>query len=73
VKKDIISWFKPHDRQHLKAYVVLRHTGIWPEGFIPDDVEFPYNWHLRLTAKIADLYVDEKMAEWTGGKHETDI
>lgn len=62
--KLLTNWFNPYNRQHLRAYHHLRETGTWPDGFPPDDVEIPLMWHYGLANKMADLWVDEKLAQW---------
>jgi hypothetical protein len=64
--QSVWEWFDPTDLTHLQAYQVLQQTGIWPEGFIPENVGFPVLWSLHLDARLANLYVSEKLAWMTG-------
>lgn len=51
------DFFDPLDINHLTAYQHLQKKGMWPEGFIPDNVQFESNWQLLLQSKMADLWV----------------
>ncbi len=59
---NVINWFNPHDLDHLKAFRHLCRTGMWPVGFIPDEVKFPTLWHTSISCKLAELYVDNELA-----------
>ena len=56
-KISITEWFNPHDADHLRAYVVLIQTGIWPQGFLPSNITFPVLWTVVLIQKMADAWV----------------
>ena len=66
--KNLITWFKPHERQHLRAYSEMRRTGRWPEGFLPHDLQIPYGWHDKLAHRIADEFIEEQLSHWESGK-----
>lgn len=53
----IIEWFDIKNIEHIKAYHYMGKTGQWPEGFIPDDIEFVTNWNMILMSKMSDAYV----------------
>jgi hypothetical protein len=54
---ELTEWFNPTNRKHLLAYRYCQETGMWPEGFIPDDVEVNNNWQMILPYKMADLWI----------------
>ena len=54
---NILDFFNPIDIDHLKAYQHLQSTGMWPEGFIPERVDFSPNWQMLLQSRMADLWV----------------
>lgn len=60
-KISVVDFFDFRSVQHLLALRYLERTGMWPEGFIPADVEFPVNWQLGIYAKIARLYIDDAL------------
>lgn len=62
--KDIVAWFNPYNRQHIRAYSNLRETGKWPDGFLPHDIEIPYGWQTKIAHKIADAWIDENLSSW---------
>ncbi len=51
------EFFDPLDIDHLTAYQHLQKNGTWPEGFIPQDIEFESNWLFTIQTKMADLWV----------------
>jgi len=56
--KTIIEWFDPWNITHMRAYIYFQENGHWPKDFIPEDVEFPTNWHITLLSKLADAWVE---------------
>ena len=56
---NILDYFDPYDKAHLEAYIQLRDTGIWPEGFVPEGTPFPPTWQTQLASMLADAWVDE--------------
>ena len=54
---DILEWFDIDNTNHLKAYLHLEETGMWPEDFVPDDITFSTSWHIVIMSKMADAYV----------------
>ena len=58
---NIMEWFDPENIDHLKAYKHLMDTGMWPEGFIPDNIEIPVSWNTHLVYKMANLWVMNKL------------
>jgi len=58
---NIVDWFDPSNIEHLKAYKHLQDTGVWPEGFLPEDIEMLPLWSLLLSGKIVDVYLKEKL------------
>lgn len=57
-KVSFIDWFDPHDVEHMKAYKHLNTVGMWPKGFIPDNVVMGSNWNILLINKLADCWLD---------------
>jgi len=57
----IEDWFDSRDIDHLRAFNHLRNYGVWPVGFITEDIEFTPTWYILLLAKIANEYIDEKL------------
>lgn len=55
--KNIVNWLDPHDHQHLHAYAYLQNTGIWPMGFVPEEIVLPPLWQLVLANKIAECWI----------------
>jgi hypothetical protein len=53
----ILEWFNIHDQDHVRAWHYLSRKGIWPEGFVPEEIEFSDNWHLLIMSKMADAWV----------------
>ena len=60
---NIIEWFDPHNKEHLKAYKHLEDTGAWPKGFVPRDIIFTTSWMASLNRKMADCWVNHKLEE----------
>ena len=59
----ILDWFDIDNIEHLKAYKHLRATGCWPKDFLPKDITtFESMWISRLSDRLADRYVEEKLS-----------
>lgn len=58
---NLLDWFDPDNIEHLKAYAELERTGIWPVGFIPEDIKFPTSWHMMLNSILASKYVELRL------------
>jgi len=57
----IVEWFDVNSLDHLKAWVTLENTGMWPEDFIPKDIVFPTDfWHISIVYRLADAYMKSK-------------
>jgi hypothetical protein len=54
---NLIDWFDVYSVEHLKAYRHLEQKGVWPEGFIPSNIEVSGRWQIALCAKMADAYL----------------
>ncbi len=61
---DLIKWFNVKEKKHLLAYHELCLNGVWPEDFLPLDIEIPINWQIILKDKIVDEYIKEKLIEY---------
>lgn len=59
----LIDFFDPHNLEHMKAYGILINSGTWPEGFIPETVEFPAHWHMLLALKLADAWMEYSLTQ----------
>ena len=64
-KISIVDFFDPGEPEHMKAYKHLRDTGVWPVGFISDNVLFSDNiifesyWYIRLLHKLVGYLLDK--------------
>jgi hypothetical protein len=58
MKIDVVDWFNPYDHEHIDAYKHLMEHGMWPEGFIPDNVEMSLNWNIKLMAIMTDCWIN---------------
>jgi hypothetical protein len=59
----IEKFFNPRDMRHIIAYQELQNTGVWPKGFISEDLEFGPGWQALIAFKIADVYIEEKLGD----------
>lgn len=50
---NIVEYFDEYNIDHLKAFTSIVEKGVWPEGFIPEGIEFPPQWQLSLISKMA--------------------
>jgi len=64
----ITEWFDPTVIEHIKAYAHLKYNGFWPDGFLPDGIEFPPVWQSTIQAKIADKWIDLVLHHQMEGK-----
>ena len=55
--RSIVDVFDPDNIDHIRAYKVVMDTGMWPKGFIPDDVILGRAWAIFLADKIAERWV----------------
>lgn len=58
MKKNVTDWFDVGKIEHLESWNVLRETGAWPVGFIPEDVVCDEEWRFVITGRMAERYVD---------------
>lgn len=63
----IVNFFDPHNREHLESYIHLKNKGVWPDGFIKDDIYFPVAWQVSLYAKMADCWVNYVLTRTSEG------
>jgi len=54
---NIVEWFNPESREHLRAYRHLERRGFWPEGFVPDGIEMPNVWQVSIMQKIVNEFL----------------
>jgi len=62
-RMDITTWFDPSNPEHIVAYKHLEDKGVWPEGFIPDGMEFSPSWHACIAFKIVKVLLPALDAE----------
>ena len=55
---DLVEYFDPYNIDHIKAYKKLQDTGMWPKGFLPENIYIPAGWDYRIKYKIADAWID---------------
>lgn len=54
---DITEFFDPDNIEHIKALGHLNRTGVWPEGFLPENVKQPELWLFQIYNKLASRWV----------------
>lgn len=59
---NVVEWFNPQDKAHLRAWQHLQTQGSWPVEFLPDDVTFPTLWQASIAWKLADLYLASSLS-----------
>jgi len=42
----------------MRAYKQAQNTGLWPKGFISDEIEIPIHWNYYLLNKISNAWID---------------
>ena len=60
-KPSFSEWFNPDDIGHLHAYHVLQQTGLWPEGFIPENIYMEPGWQGIIAFKLANKWIDYRV------------
>lgn len=55
----VVEWFDPSKSDHMEAFKVLRKSGQWPKGFIPEGLEFPGTWVVLLNEKVLKHMMEE--------------
>jgi hypothetical protein len=58
---NIVEFFDPYNIEHIRAYRHLQEQGMWPVGFIPENVKkspVPSGWTILMVNKIADAWID---------------
>jgi len=48
----VVEWFDPSKDDHMEAFKVLKESGQWPNGFIPEGLAFPDGWMGQLSEKV---------------------
>ena len=56
---NIVEFFDPTNPEHMKAYKHLRDTGVWPKGFIPENILFEPYWYIRMLHKLVGYLLDK--------------
>ncbi len=54
---NIEKFFNVKDEDHIRAYRHLQETGMWPEKFLPDDIELNPTWLSIIQAMMTNQYV----------------
>jgi len=67
----IVEWFQTDNHEHLEAYRCLCEYGVWPEGFLPSDAEFPNMWQVLLGQKLAGCWVNHMLKSKKESTDET--
>lgn len=59
-RKTVVEFFDPYDSDHLRAYEHLKKCGLWPEDFIPEDIDCSDTlWQVGLVNKMAEAWLNE--------------
>lgn len=58
-KRKFLDWFDLKQTDHLKAYRHLCEKCMWPDGFIPGDVEGAMHYIASLQARMATAFVSQ--------------
>jgi hypothetical protein len=60
----IEEFFDPHNIEHLRAFRSLyRGDGKWPDGFLPENIDFGSCWQHEILIRMALCWVDEKLGQ----------
>jgi hypothetical protein len=64
---NLVDFFDPRNKDHLRAYLNLYKEGCWPPGFLPKDIKIPNGWNFMLAEKIVRVYLEDNIPnEWNG-------
>jgi len=58
IKLDFNDWFDIREPDHIRAFTYLQKHGLWPIGFIPENISFNSSWYLTLTERMAKRYAE---------------
>jgi len=64
---NLIDFFDPKNKDHLKAYLNLYKEGCWPQGFLPEGIKIPNGWNFLLAEKIVRTYLKDNIPDECGG------
>jgi len=64
---NIYDWFDVDNKEHIIAFVELTNKGMWPKGFIPEEIQFPPGWQILLFSKLGVRWVKFFMEEKKDG------
>ena len=56
-RESILEWFDVYEPTHIDAFKELQRTGMWPVGFIPENIDFPNAWQIGLYGLLAEAYL----------------
>ena len=57
----LVKWFDPNNLDHIRAYNHLSIYGVWPVGFMPEDMFIENNWQMMIAFKLAQAWVGFKL------------
>jgi len=63
----IAEFFNPYDSDHLAAYQYLAENGAWPEGFLPEGIEFSPLWQMEIANEMTRAWLRHSTVEGPGG------
>jgi hypothetical protein len=59
---DIIEFFDPYNKDHIKAYREMEQTA-WPKGFLPKDIYISEGWDIRIKNKIVNAWINHILGD----------
>lgn len=68
----IVDWFQTDKIDHLEAWTHLDKHGCWPEGFLPENIEFSGAWEIEIMGKMAQAFVEDRLHAQEIFKHGAD-
>lgn len=55
---DIVDWLDDDNSKHARAWIHLHNSGVWPDGFIPEDITFQPSWEVLLAHRMAKRWTE---------------
>ena len=56
--RSVEEFFDPYNPEHCRAYSHLCNKGMWPDGFIPDDVVLPTGCQVTVSAMLVGAWIN---------------
>ena len=53
----LTNWFNVYNVDHIRAYKIFLNTGDWPDGFLPENIQFKDQWQIILMSKMTEAWV----------------